>query len=193
MIFPFLLLFQTLPLSDSLRQSAEDGRVCFLCLKTKFGLFSRGVRCSMCCHLVCGKCTHTMRIPADHFTATPVLLLSPSQTSPGPHPVADTSLSQLGVADNCAGSAPTSPPSCRRAEWPASDMLNISTISVSATSFEPVSLPPVLDKYATLPRKTARRWSMITARTGEREKLEGCPLSVCTDCRQMVLQVGFYF
>jgi hypothetical protein len=89
--------FQELPLDDDLHQAAEQGRVCFLCLKTKFWLFNRGVHCSICCHLVCGKCTHAMRIPADHATATPVLLLSPSQTSPPPHP--DSSLSQLEVSN----------------------------------------------------------------------------------------------
>ena len=46
-----------------------------------------------------------------------------------------------------------------------------------------------MDEYATLPRKTARRWSMVTGQTGERERMEGCPLTVCTHCKEMVLQV----
>jgi len=57
------------------------------------------------------------------------------------------------------------------------------------SSHPPASLPPDMDKYASLPRKTARRWSMVTARAAERERMEGCPLTVCTHCKEMVLQV----
>ena len=31
-------------------------QICFLCMKTRFGLFSRGTRCEMCRQLVCSKC-----------------------------------------------------------------------------------------------------------------------------------------
>ena len=108
----YSFVFQELPLDDNLRKAAEDGRICFLCLKTKFWLLSQGVSCSMCCHLVCGKCSHAMMIPADQFFATPVLLLSPGQADPSPHQ--DYQPSQL-VGDNlpinarCPGSAASSP------------------------------------------------------------------------------------
>jgi len=161
---------EALPLEESLQEAAKDGRVCFLCLKTKFGMFRRGVACCMCCHLMCSSCIHTMRIPSDQFTATPVLLLCPGQSSSGT------------AGTNCAGSAPTSPASQRRSE----QSTNSRTMESSPP---PASLPPDMDKYATLPRKTARRWSMVTGQTGEREKMEGCPLTVCTHCKEMVLQV----
>ena len=31
-------------------------QLCFLCMKTRFGLFSRGTRCEMCRQVVCSKC-----------------------------------------------------------------------------------------------------------------------------------------
>ena len=38
--------------------------------------------------------------------------------------------------------------------------------------------------------RTNRRWSMISSRSSaEREKIEGSPLNVCLDCKEMVLQV----
>ena len=36
-----------------------------------------------------------------------------------------------------------------------------------------------------------RRWSMIGTRSEQREKLEGSPLNVCLDCKEMVLQVRY--
>jgi hypothetical protein len=123
----------------------------------------------MCCHLVCGKCSHAMIIPADQFFATPVLLLSPGQADPSPHQ--DYQPSRL-----------------------PGDSLNHfqseTLLSVNIAICPSRSLPLAKDKYSSLPRKTGRRWSMTSARTGEKEKMEDCPLTVCTDCKQMVLQVG---
>ena len=31
-------------------------QMCFLCMKTRFGLFSRGTQCEMCKQVVCSKC-----------------------------------------------------------------------------------------------------------------------------------------
>ena len=31
-------------------------QLCFLCKKTRFGIFSRGSKCEMCKQAVCGKC-----------------------------------------------------------------------------------------------------------------------------------------
>ena len=172
----YSFVFQELPLDDNLRKATEDGRICFLCLKTKFWLLSQGVSCSMCCHLVCGKCSHAMMIPADQFFATPVLLLSPGQADPSPHQ--DYQPSHLpGVNLSISKQTP---------------FLSVNTVTATMESLPPVispSLPLAKDKYSTLPRKTGRRWSMISARTGEKEKMENSPLSVCTDCKHLVLQV----
>ena len=52
-------------------------QVCFLCMRTRFTLFSWGVRCALCCRQVCAKCSGRMRIPLEHFSAVPVFALSP--------------------------------------------------------------------------------------------------------------------
>ena len=151
--------------------------MCALCLKTKFGFFNRGVKCSLCCYLVCGACTHSVRIQEEHFSTTPSILLSPSNTSPLSH----TPLSQLGVAglavsdswdscDSCAQYRPASP--CH-----PPPILSINTVTVTMESVQPSDM----DKQATL-----SRWSMSMLQ----EEMEDCQMTVCTDCRIMVIQVG---
>jgi hypothetical protein len=51
-------------------------------MRTRFTLFSWGVRCALCCRQVCAKCSGRMRIPLEHFSAVPVYALSPASTSP---------------------------------------------------------------------------------------------------------------
>ena len=193
----YSFVFQELPLDDNLRKAAEDGHICFLCLQTKFWLLSPGVSCSMCCHLVCGKCSHAMMIPADQFFATPVLLHSPGQADPSPHQ--DYQPSQLAgdyilITARCPGSVASSTQIIRRED--KTPFNGVNTVTTTMESLPPancpsLSLPPAKDKYSTLPRKTGRRWSMISARTGEKEKMEDSALSVCTDCKHMLLQLGF--
>ncbi|CAB4067939.1 dnk [Lepeophtheirus salmonis] len=50
-------------------------------------------------------------------------------------------------------------------------------------------LPILVKKYATLPKNNGRRISSVEARELERERLEGHLLNICTDCKDMVLQV----
>ena len=47
---------QSLPLDGDVKESVWKGRVCFLCMRTKFGLFSRGQKCDMCKQIVCARC-----------------------------------------------------------------------------------------------------------------------------------------
>jgi len=216
-----------LPLDGCVKDNVGKGKVCFLCMKTRFGLFSRGQRCEMCKQVVCARCHTKMNIPVEHFTATPVYALSPcqenangGQNNSNNNTKERLPIFKLGVPPvpgitNSAGSAPSSPGMTRRlsmgnqtnqlldqSEGALSldnSYLGISTISgitslpptsPSPTSFQPVSLPPNYSKYNTLPKnRTNRRWSMIGSRTSERQKLEGSPLNVCHDCKEMVLQV----
>jgi len=214
---------EALPLDGSVKDNVGRGKVCFLCMKTRFGIFSRGQKCEMCKQTVCARCHTKMNIPVEHFTATPVYALSPCQeggNTPSNKNNANagnrTPLFKLGVpalpgVTNSAGSAPSSPRMPRSANekqtednFGALSLDNsflgnsgISTISgltslppaTSLSPFQPVSLPPNYNKYNTLPKKSNRRWSMIAARSTEREKLEGSPLNVCHDCKEMVLQV----
>jgi len=104
--------------------------------------------------------------------------------------------------NNTAGSAPSSPTPQRKNDNDCcgrdSPLIvdRITTISDSLPPpslqpqpFEPVSLPIISNPYATLPKKSSRRWSMIQSRSVARERLEGTLLTVCFDCKEMVLQV----
>ena len=47
--------------------------MCFLCMKTRFGLFSRGTQCEMCKQVVCSKCFNKVQytlhtITTDYIT-----------------------------------------------------------------------------------------------------------------------------
>lgn len=197
---------EALPLEGDLKEDLEQGRVCFLCISTRFSLFNRGQKCQICKQNVCSKCISRMRIPVEQFSAVPVQVLSPvPPISPPPHaatPLASLCSTHLA---NCAGSAPNSPKAARKS--PGVSQLNVSQLKdqldrlPSATPTyvaTPLAPPPAVtgrwpqfSGAATLPgKKTARRWSMlVSARAGEREKLEGSLLAVCHDCKQMVLQV----
>lgn len=75
---------ESLPVGIHIKEDVEKRKLCFLCLRTKFGILSsRGVPCKLCQRTVCGKCYTKMRIPTEHFSNVPVQLLSPSlQNSP---------------------------------------------------------------------------------------------------------------
>eukprot|EP00095_Tigriopus_kingsejongensis_P007765 maker-scaffold154_size301342-snap-gene-1.12 protein:Tk07765 transcript:maker-scaffold154_size301342-snap-gene-1.12-mRNA-1 annotation:"protein spire" len=214
---------EALPIDGNVRESVEKGKVCFLCMKTRFGLFCRGNKCEMCKQLVCQRCYSKMKIPLEHFSNTPVFTLSPaSADKTSSHqplspknsllPANSTNLKDkkfslpdslgiLGGNSNSVGSAPNSPNlSRRRDEFVPSgpmSLMPISTVSATmgmetADHLGPVSLPPshnvAMAPYATLPSKSRRR-SWMSSRDAEREKLEGSLLTVCTDCKDMVLQV----
>lgn len=61
-----------------IKEDVEKRKVCFLCLRTRFTLFARGILCKLCQRTVCNKCNQKMRIPTEHFRNVPVVLLSPS-------------------------------------------------------------------------------------------------------------------
>lgn len=75
---------ESLPVGIHIKEDVEKRKLCFLCLRTKFSVFGqRGVHCKLCQRTVCAKCYSKMRIPTEHFSNVPVLLLSPSlQSSP---------------------------------------------------------------------------------------------------------------
>lgn len=210
------------------REDIERGKVCFLCMKTKFGIFSRGHNCEMCKQLVCARCQSKMRIPLEHFCTTPVFALSPSgnheesskrSTAPTandpsvkypslvtPATYKDKKMAlpdSLGLLMNnslqSVGSAPNSPRLSRHStttDFPQNGLPTISGVIGYANNNNnngPVSLPSTAamitkSPYATLPKKN-RRASWMSPLDAEREKLEGVPLTVCNDCKDMVVQV----
>ncbi|CAG9784110.1 unnamed protein product, partial [Diatraea saccharalis] len=116
---------EVLPVEGRVKEDVEKRRVCFLCLKTRFGIFGPwGQKCKLCKKTVCQKCCSKMRIPTEHFAHVPVVLLSPSLL-PSPEDEAAsfprTLMARLvsaphdSTAENSVGSAPSSPACARRA------------------------------------------------------------------------------
>jgi len=67
-----------LPLDGTLKEDVERGRVCFLCMKTRFGFWAGyGCKCQLCKQKVCQKCSAKMSIPLEQFSTTPVFVLGP--------------------------------------------------------------------------------------------------------------------
>jgi len=173
---------EALPLDTGVKAAVEAARLCFLCLTTRFGLFTRGTKCQVCRQTVCSRCCARMRIPVEQFNSVPVEMLAPTPDCPSSLPP---------LLSNCAGSAPSSPKP-GGARDPSSPKPGGKGGARPAPHLAPLAPPPVTSvyNYSTLPRRAARRWSMIsTWREAGREKLEGSMLAVCTDCRSMVLQV----
>lgn len=116
---------EVLPVEGRVKEDVEKRRVCFLCLKTRFGIFGPwGQKCKLCKKTVCQKCCSKMRIPTEHFAHVPVVLLSPSLL-PSPEDEAHSSfprslMSRLvspeytSMVENSVGSAPSSPARTRR-------------------------------------------------------------------------------
>ncbi|XP_038111222.1 protein spire isoform X3 [Culex quinquefasciatus] len=151
-----------LPVDVHIKEDVEKRKVCFLCLRTRFTLFARGILCKLCQRTVCNKCNQKMRIPTEHFRNVPVVLLSPSlMSSPctsntpspshhhahgggsGPHSLVDETFPRSLMerllrpeldrkTRNTVGSAPSSPKNQRSAS---------STPGSSLHGAEPLSLP----------------------------------------------------
>jgi len=186
---------EALPIEENVKQGIEQGKICTVCTNTKFGMFRRGQKCEVCQQTVCFKCYSRMRIPEEQFSAIPVEVLSPVPEDDSSSPTAPSSLC-FSELSNCAGSAPNTPKT-RRRDFPLAtlsakqllcEQLN-SLPAPSTSSLPPLSPPLVTSKYSTLPKMAGRRWSMISAREKDREKLEGSLLTVCTNCNDMVKQV----
>ena len=47
---------ESLPLDGTMKEDVEKGKICFLCMKSKFGFFNRGMKCELCSRQVCTKC-----------------------------------------------------------------------------------------------------------------------------------------
>ena len=47
-----------LPLDGTLKEDVERGKICFLCMKTRFGFWSGyGHKCQLCKQKICHKCS----------------------------------------------------------------------------------------------------------------------------------------
>uniref|UniRef100_A0AAG5DA43 Spire n=1 Tax=Anopheles atroparvus TaxID=41427 RepID=A0AAG5DA43_ANOAO len=150
-----------LPVDVHIKEDVEKRKVCFLCLRTRFTLFARGILCKLCQRTVCNKCNTKMRIPTEHFRNVPVVLLSPSlmnspctSNTPSPsHHAHGTGSGPTSMVDesfprslmerllrpeldrktrNTVGSAPSSPKNQRSASsTPGSSLHGTETLSLS--------------------------------------------------------------
>ncbi|KAJ8894744.1 hypothetical protein PR048_000051 [Dryococelus australis] len=171
-------------------------QVCFLCLKTRFGLFGpRGHECKLCKRTICSRCSSKMRIPTEHFSQVPVYALSPGLSSPEEE-VKDSFprslMNRLMVpqtARNSVGSAPSSPHLSRveSASAPGSGMG-----SSMADSMEgPISLPAFSPASTSASERRSRfnRAMTVGQPQNKKEKLKGLQMIVCHDCKMMVIQI----
>ncbi|XP_061517805.1 protein spire isoform X5 [Anopheles gambiae] len=150
-----------LPVDVHIKEDVEKRKVCFLCLRTRFTLFARGILCKLCQRTVCNKCNTKMRIPTEHFRNVPVVLLSPSlmnspctSNTPSPsHHAHGTGSGPTSMVDesfprslmerllrpeldrktrNTVGSAPSSPKNQRSASsTPGTSLHGTETLSLS--------------------------------------------------------------
>ncbi|XP_063376615.1 protein spire isoform X3 [Cydia fagiglandana] len=196
---------EVLPVEGRVKEDVEKRRVCFLCLKTRFGIFGPwGQKCKLCKKTVCQKCCSKMRIPTEHFAHVPVVLLSPSLLpSPEDEPSFPRSLMSRLVPEhssseqNSVGSAPNSPAASRRAAPVHSAP---GSRGASAMGFAELSVPPAMSRSVegpesmpvTLPVQTPERrarYSRSTTNATAAERLRGVQMAVCHDCKAMVLQI----
>ncbi|XP_025412027.1 protein spire homolog 1 isoform X2 [Sipha flava] len=92
---------ESLPVEGNFKEDVENRKVCFLCMKTRFGIFGPwGQECKMCQRTVCSKCCTKMRMPTEHLSQIPVVALSPNVA---------TSEQNSWWSKSSWGSAPSSP------------------------------------------------------------------------------------
>ncbi|XP_011861517.1 PREDICTED: protein spire isoform X2 [Vollenhovia emeryi] len=201
---------ESLPVEGRVKEDVEKRRVCFLCLKTRFGLLGPwGQRCRLCKRTVCVKCYSKMRIPTEQFARVPVVLLSPglllSPTEAENGGNKNSWLRNPGMV----GSAPASPASRRkdsalRSGTPASTptMTPVSALTPSSTppsharrEMEVQGLEKRCYKGGGSPAalSTTKTFSTSSGASVEQrlaaERLRGVAVVVCHDCRIMVIQI----
>ncbi|KAI4484856.1 hypothetical protein M0802_013013 [Mischocyttarus mexicanus] len=200
---------ESLPVEGQVKEDVEKRRVCFLCLKTRFGLLGPwGQRCRLCERTVCVKCYSKMRIPTEHFAHVPVVLLSPGLLLSPSSSEPDTSGKNSWLRGTGAvGSAPASPASRRkdsalRSITPSSTPATTPLSAVTPTSIPSSNSRRDIDactaekrnyKGSGSPATTTKAFSTFASPSSEQrlaaERLRGVAMVVCHDCRIMVIQI----
>ncbi|KAH0954852.1 hypothetical protein HN011_009813 [Eciton burchellii] len=147
---------ESLPVEGRVKEDVEKRRVCFLCLKTRFGLLGPwGQRCRLCKRTVCVKCYSKMRIPTEQFARVPVVLLSPglllspteTESGSGGGNVSGVSGGSIGKSSwlkntGAVGSAPASPASRRKDSAMRSGTPTSTPTMTPISTLTPTSTPP---------------------------------------------------
>ncbi|XP_066937489.1 protein spire isoform X8 [Macrobrachium rosenbergii] len=185
---------EALPLDLTIKEDMAKGKICFLCMKTRFGFFGpRGIECRLCKRIVCKKCATKMRIPTEHFSNIPVQMLTPQALSPRDEeddsislprsilsrltdlPLPGTNTSSSGAIERrssvsgSVGSAPSSPTLPRSADGPQSLPTQ----------------PPAPYVNEAIKKKQKQRSKNSQAE----DRLRGELMTVCGDCKAMVLHI----
>ncbi|KAL0112020.1 hypothetical protein PUN28_013326 [Cardiocondyla obscurior] len=201
---------ESLPVEGRVKEDVEKRRVCFLCLKTRFGLLGPwGQRCRLCKRTVCVKCYSKMRIPTEQFARIPVVLLSPGLLlSPTEGDNEDSKNSWLRNT-GAVGSAPASPASRRKDSALRSGTPASTPTMTPLTAMTPTKASPSharreaeiqgLDKRcykssgSPAALSTTKTFSTSSGSSVEQrlaaERLRGVAVVVCHDCRIMVIQI----
>ncbi|XP_051157327.1 protein spire isoform X3 [Leptopilina boulardi] len=199
---------ESLPVEGRVKEDVEKRRVCFLCLKTRFGILGPwGQRCRLCERTVCVKCYTKMRIPTEHFSHVPVVLLSPGILLSPTTSESDSGKNSWLRASGAVGSAPASPASRRRdsnlrSATPSSPSVTPSAVPTAESTPTSYSKPEHLhssEKRRFKPTGSPAKLS-TTATFGSlgglspeqrliAERLRGVSMVVCHDCRIMVVQI----
>lgn len=171
---------EALPTEGRCRHDVESRKVCFLCLKTRFGIFGPwGQRCTLCKRTVCTKCFSKMNIPMEHFSTIPVVLLSPSiMCTPEEEPrdsITKTFINKINSSGSSGGLSKDSSPDTGKSP---SGAMESSTISDPGSSH----ITPSLSKFRTTAVNVGRASRMV-------DRLKGSQMVVCLDCKMMVLQI----
>lgn len=158
-----------LPVEGHIKSDVENRKVCFLCLKTRFGIFGPwGQRCTLCKRTVCSKCCSKMNIPMEHFSSVPVVLLSPSIMCTPEDDQRESFLRSLdGKTPECCNS------------------LTESSSSISAafnTESRKITEAGSLSKFRAKATTIGRAATVV-------DKMKGNETVVCHDCKMMVLQI----
>lgn len=189
---------EALPLDLTIKEDMAKGKICFLCMKTRFGFFGpRGTTCRLCKRTVCKKCITKMRIPTEHFSNIPVQMLTPQSLSPREDEEDSVSLPRSILSRltelPLPGSGTTSMTSStaeRRDSVSGSVGSAPSSPATSRTSDGPSSLPaqPPAPYVNEAIRKKQKQRSRAIPQPTE-EHLRGELMSVCGDCKAMVLHI----
>ncbi|KAJ1519987.1 hypothetical protein ONE63_004219 [Megalurothrips usitatus] len=141
---------ESLPVEGRVKEDAEKGKVCFLCMKTRFSFFGpRGQQCRLCSRTVCAKCHSKVSVAGSSPAASPsVPACSPTRRrrprccrdckSHDAASFSRTLMSRLLQTDsprslNSVGSAPSSP-KLSRADTTAAPYGRSASPSLMATS-----------------------------------------------------------
>ncbi|XP_069995674.1 protein spire isoform X4 [Penaeus vannamei] len=207
---------EALPLDLSIKEDMAKGKICFLCMKTRFGFFGpRGQDCRLCKRTVCKKCVTKMRIPTEHFSNIPVQMLTPQALSPReddedmslPRSILSR-LTDLQLPGNSTssgnaerrssvsgsvGSAPSSPTLTRAVEGPASLPAQSPAPYVNEAIKKPKLVRShtlgVAESKTAKQRLLAQKQKQRSRTTQAEERLRGELMVVCGDCKAMVLHI----